>query len=284
MRFTAISGLVFAALLQVGQQPGVTGPPALGAGGGTITGPIFAPQGCATPPYGFSGLGFATGVCYNTPTSELFLQWSAGNELRVGPSYAFTPSFRAGSTSLGYTFGDDLDTGIRNPSPGANLLDLVAGNVNSLQIQTTGISVNGELRNAQGSESGQTKALTESSATAFIRFDLSGSGNDATGGELHYCIVARDAANERQVRCAKMNFAIASVGGVETCSLSASNQGNDGNADAITSGTLTYAFTTDTTPTNGCEIEVNAVSSLTQVNFDINFKPHTPRDITWVAL
>ena len=55
MRFTAISGLVFAALLQVGQQPGVTNPPGVASSLSAAAFPLLAPGGShAAPSYAFS--------------------------------------------------------------------------------------------------------------------------------------------------------------------------------------------------------------------------------------
>lgn len=118
------------------------------------------------------------------------------------------------------------------------------------------------------------RALTESSATSVVRIQLT--GNDInTGGDVSYTIQAAD-GTDRQVRARGcIAFAVRQSGATETCVIAACQNGTadasvseteDANTPAISSGTLTYAVTCSTSPTNGIDIQINAVSSLTQTS------------------
>jgi hypothetical protein len=112
--------------------------------------------------------------------------------------------------------------------------------------------------------------LTESSATAVVQIPVaSGAG---TGGTFNYCVFATDGTDHQQ-RCSRIKFSTVNKAGTETCGLNTDTatandasitETEDGNAAAISSGTLTYAIACDTAPTNAVNITINAVSSLTQ--------------------
>lgn len=113
------------------------------------------------------------------------------------------------------------------------------------------------------------KALTESAATSVIRIPVAAGAG--TGGKLTYTVFATD-GTDHQSRSSFIRFAAVNKAATETCGMS-NNAGTadasiteteDGNASAISSGTLTYAITCDTTPANAVDIQINAVSSLTQ--------------------
>lgn len=125
---------------------------------------------------------------------------------------------------------------------------------------------------------GGTVTLTESSATNVLTIPVAVS--TATGGEIMYTVEAKDATNT-QARRGSVRYAVANnSSGTETCGVYGVDNAvtvnpaetNDGSgAGAITSGTLTYGWTSDTTGTNQCVLKLNAVSSLTQTTFQIHY-------------
>lgn len=117
------------------------------------------------------------------------------------------------------------------------------------------------------------KALTESSATAIAQVSVASGAY--TGGELRYTIFASD-GTDHQARHGRINFSAVNKAGTETCVMAPGtvDQTTDGNAGAISSGTLTYAITCTTTPTNGVQFEVSAVSSLTQTTLQAYYSIH----------
>lgn len=120
--------------------------------------------------------------------------------------------------------------------------------------------------------------LTESSATTVLTVPVAVS--TGTGGEIIYTVEARDATNT-QIRRGTVRYAVANnSSGTETCGVYGVDNAatvnpaetNDGSgAGAITSGTLTYAWTSDTTGTNQCVLKLNGVSSLTQTTFQFHY-------------
>lgn len=134
---------------------------------------------------------------------------------------------------------------------------------------------------------GGTVTLTESSATTVLTIPIPVS--TGSGGFINYVVDARDATNV-QIRTGNVSFAVANnSGGTETCNVfgigpttqavggNTTNPANptevqDGSGTgAITSGTLTYAWSVDTTGTNSCVLKLNAVSSLTQTTLQVHY-------------
>lgn len=149
------------------------------------------------------------------------------------------------------TTAGDTPAGSFYPIGGDDSVDVGQYNVRVRNIQMT--------RSIQGSK---TKALTESSATA--AWDCALAAGAHTGGTLNYCVYAAD-ATDQQERCASIKVSAVNKAGTTTCVMSPGtvNETTDGNAGALSAGTLTYAVTcTDTTDSFG--ILFNAVSSLTQ--------------------
>lgn len=156
--------------------------------------------------------------------------------------------------------------------------DNAGGNITLAAGQGTGTAAGGDLRLqtspsiATGSTAqtlsdcylirAQKKTLTESTATPFVRVNIA-SGVAAvtgwTGGTVFYTIVAND-ATDFQSRSGSFNFSIVNKGGTETAVLGTVSA----EAAALSSGTLSVTFDTDTSPTNAVDIRANAVSSLTQ--------------------
>jgi hypothetical protein len=114
------------------------------------------------------------------------------------------------------------------------------------------------------------KTLTESSATAIVQVPIAASAG--TGGTLNYCVFAAD-ATDQQERCASIRFAITNKAATETCGMNPTtvNETTDNNAASISTGTLTYAVTCDTSPSNAVNFAINAVSSLTQTTLEARY-------------
>lgn len=117
---------------------------------------------------------------------------------------------------------------------------------------------------------GSNKDLTESTATTFVTINVA-SGSWA-GGEVSYTIEASN-GTDHQLRHSAIKYAAVNKAGTLTCGITTQdgtagttvNETTDGNAVAISSGTLTYAITC-ATGTNLINIKANAVSSLTQTS------------------
>lgn len=115
----------------------------------------------------------------------------------------------------------------------------------------------------QGVSFNNSKALTESAATAFVQIAVASGSH--VGGTVHYAIVAND-GTDYQTRSGSFPFALINKAGAETASL-----GTPADCVAISTGTLTATFDTDTSPTNAVNIRANAVSSLTQTTLTIRY-------------
>jgi hypothetical protein len=129
-----------------------------------------------------------------------------------------------------------------------------------------------------GSSGKATKTLTESSATTVIRIPVASGA--ATGGKLIYTVFASD-STDHQIRTGTVSYAVVNKGGTETCAVNgvdgsftanpAETQDGSG-AGAMSTGTLTYAWSVDTAATNACDLKLNAVSSLTQTTLQIRYR------------
>lgn len=116
----------------------------------------------------------------------------------------------------------------------------------------------------QGVSFNNSKALTESAATAFVRIAVASGSH--VGGRIKYTIVAND-GTDYQTRSGMFNFSLVNKGGTETAGLgTVMNE-----SVAVSTGTLTVTFDTDTSPTNAVDIRANAVSSLTQTTLQISY-------------
>jgi len=130
---------------------------------------------------------------------------------------------------------------------------------------------------AWGTAGGARKTLTETTATSTIRIPVAAGAG--TGGTFSYCVFASDATDQQQ-RCGRIKFSVTNKAATETCGLNTDTavandasitETEDGNAAAISAGTLTYAITCDTTPANAVDIQINATSSLTQTTLEARY-------------
>lgn len=109
-----------------------------------------------------------------------------------------------------------------------------------------------------------TKTLTESTDTTFVRVAVASGAR--TGGAVFYCLNAAD-ASDHQERCGSVPFAVVNKAGTETCAV-----GTASDVVAVSAGTLTVTWNVNTaTPTNGCDLMANAVSSLTQTTLNLSY-------------
>jgi hypothetical protein len=131
---------------------------------------------------------------------------------------------------------------------------------------------------------GGSVALSAGSATAVLTVPTA--NNTSTGGTIMYTVDSGDATNS-QARSGQVRFAVATNNAAaETCVVYGVDQGpvgvggptlnpdqtEDGSgAGAMTSGTMTYAWSVDVTGTNTCVLKLNAASSLTETRLNIHY-------------
>lgn len=128
-----------------------------------------------------------------------------------------------------------------------------------------GATLSGDL-NAVVIEGANSKTLTESTPTSFVRVDVS--AGSFVGGTIYYTIYANDGSNY-QARSGSINFSIVN----ESADTETPGLGTVINESiAASAGTLTVAFTTDDSPTDGINIQANAVSSLSQTTLQIKYR------------
>lgn len=110
------------------------------------------------------------------------------------------------------------------------------------------------------------KTLTESSATNFVRVDVS--AGSFVGGTIFYTVYADDGSNF-QARSGSFNFSIVNESAdTETAGISTVSS----ESIAANGGTLTVSFSTSDTPTDGINFQANAVSSLSQTTLQIKYR------------
>lgn len=205
------------------------------------------------------------------------------------------PSFFTGSTSNTFHLSELADAGFDFQNACTTGLGTAACTDPTFQVHShnqdtgeflsmahdgkAGVIVGGNSTVLDGTiRLGGTVTLTESSATNVLTIPVAVS--TGTGGEIMYTVEAKDATNT-QVRRGSVRYAVANnSSGTETCGVYGVDnavtvnpaQTNDGSgAGAITSGTLTYAWSSDTSGTNSCVLKLNGVSSLTQTTFQIHY-------------
>lgn len=127
-----------------------------------------------------------------------------------------------------------------------------------------------------GGSGGLVKALSAGSATAILRIPIA--SDRGRGGWIRYRIFASD-GTAQQVRAGHVQFAMVAEGTTETCAVYGvdalltvnPDQTQDGSgAGAITSGTLTYQWGVSTSPSNACDLTLNAASSLTETTLEFS--------------
>lgn len=262
---------------QVGQQPGVTGPV---FSGGSVALPLGAPTGCTPPGYGFTGV-TNSGMCWDGVNTKITNGFS--NTISIEPvDTIFTRPIYENTGVTTYSWLNDVNTGLQDPSPGSGSFNLMANGSLIAQVNTTQFLVgNVPVTNSHGNNGGWSKNLTESSATPVLRLDLN--NNDYVGGFIEYCVRARD-ASDYQVRCSRVEITAVSKAGAVTCTIGATDETNDGSTFAASAGTLTYALTVDTGTSQKCIFKINAVSSLTQIVLEADVKFNSPIYASWTGL
>jgi len=131
---------------------------------------------------------------------------------------------------------------------------------------------------AWGKAGGAIKTLTESAATSAVQIPIANLAG--AFGEFCYTVKAAN-ATDSQIRGSCIKYTVTAKAGTETCSLipqsalvsdASITETEDGSGSgAITTGTLTYAITCSTSPSNAVDIQINAVSSLTQTTLNVTY-------------
>lgn len=225
---------------------------------------------------------------YNTYTNgsvyeRLSISWAA-NLCTIGTEHSGGTlrnlKFTGGGTSvinLNSGSGSTLEFASSKIGVGTTQAEWVSGGTGVLDFVATGLAPRTNNTPLLGTAAlqwkevhsgiyggGNAKALTESSATAFVR--VACASNASTGGLLRYKIRANDATNYQLVS-GSVHFAIVNEGGTETCVFgTVVNE-----ADCTPTGTLTVTFDSDTSPANAVDLRANAVSSLTQTTLAIDY-------------
>lgn len=142
------------------------------------------------------------------------------------------------------------------PASGAVATITNGASTNNIQcLQDNGTNINCTLDGGATWSKMVTKSLTDNTAATFVRIGVASSNRQ--GGVVRYCADG-DNATDFQSRCGTVTFAIVNKAGTETCVV-----GTPSDTVAVSTGTLTVAFTVDTaTPTNGCDLRVTVDSSL----------------------
>lgn len=127
-------------------------------------------------------------------------------------------------------------------------------------------TISGDL-NAIVIDGANSKTLTESSATSFVRIDVS--ADSFVGGQVFYTVYATDGA-DYQVRTGSFNFSIYNTSGPDDEYITIGTVINE--AYVSSTGTLTVSFTGDTSPTNGVNLQANATASIGQSTLQIKYR------------
>jgi hypothetical protein len=122
------------------------------------------------------------------------------------------------------------------------------------------------------------KSLLGGGAVNFVQVGVASGGYQ--GGVIEYCADASD-GTEFQSRCGILPIALINKGGTETCTVG--TPGTSSESIAVSAGTFTVAFTTDTSPTNACNFAANGTSSLTENVMRINFTVRLFGNVTSAA-
>lgn len=179
---------------------------------------------------------FGQGVTKASPTGFAFTTTGGSGSNNAGGGLTIIPGFGTGTAA-----GGDLRLQ-RSPS-------IATGS--TLQSATDAYFIRSQM-----------KALTDATATAFVRLSIPqgvAGLTGWTGGTVFYTIIANDGTNY-QARRGSVNFACVNEAGTEACTLgTVVNE-----ADGTPTGTLTVTFDTNSGAADTMDIRANATSSLTE--------------------
>lgn len=141
-----------------------------------------------------------------------------------------------------------------------------------------GLRHGSDLTEARGFDRMQyVKDLTEGAATKVVSVVVE--PGQSVSGMVSYVVSAVDMSPGRryqhQARAGHVSFTVTNDGGVESCAVTGDDRGenpterSDGSSLVATDGVMGYAWATSTYPKNGCELTLNAWSSLQQTQFQI---------------
>lgn len=115
---------------------------------------------------------------------------------------------------------------------------------------------------------GSQKTLTAAAATAVVRIAVP--QGTVTGGVFEYVVHADD-GTEYQARSGRLNWQAVNKAGTETCVVGDGSaiETEDGSSLAASSSTLTYAVTCTSNAADTVDLEINAVSGLTETTLRV---------------
>jgi hypothetical protein len=145
----------------------------------------------------------------------------------------------------------------------------------TLGVAATKYSTSYVSRSIQGSKS---KALTESSATSFVRIAVpQTAGANYGGGSAVYTIYSTDGTDSQSLN-GDIRWAMVNKAGTESCSIG--EVGTPVLAESTGASTLTCTFTCATAAADTVDISANCVSSLVQTTFTAQYRLNMPQPNT----
>lgn len=185
------------------------------------------------------------------------------------------PDGAAATPSL--SFENDPDTGLY--STGSNVIRMTTGGTQQWALSGTSLApiadnsedIGDTIRGVKtlylqtSTQDCDTTTLAAGSATDLVRITVAAGAY--VGGAIDYTVYAND-ATDFQMRSARQNFAVVNKAGTETCVISAASELLDGSVVAASAGTLTYGVTCTSSVDGTVDIEINAVSSLTETTLE----------------
>lgn len=198
------------------------------------------------------------GITLGTNTGEV--NWGSGNLNKSQYDTTNAPDalkFGLGTVSRSLIILDqgDIDSDVGNGPCGAAACAELGINIVDAAASSTEYR-----RYAHWGSAGQwITALVDGAATSVVQIPIAAAAG--VGGKLRYSIFATD-GTDHQMRSGFITFVAVNKAATETCTLSGSAETSDGSVIAASTGTLTYAITCDTTPTNAIAIQFNTASSI----------------------
>lgn len=226
---------------------------------------------------GFQAIQFTDNLFMGLSTGLYFMAY-ANTSPAIYANSTQTPDtmvLGTGTAANSWIIAEQQDTGFDFAHAQATNPTLFIHSADQTTTEWLGLYANvtsgGNLDTNLGKElHGANKALTAGSATSVFRINLATLA--AVGGEVQYVVYAAD-GTDVQSRGGTIVFQAVNKAATETCTISTSadQETEDGSTIAASSGTLTYTWTTDVTPTNGCDLQLNAASSLTETSLGITY-------------
>jgi hypothetical protein len=210
-----VLALLLPAFLWPQDAPIATRPPGSSGGvaftGGTVTTPLLGPTGCTNPAYSWTG--HATkGLCFDSPYIQLR---GSGGAFPYGE--VFLGSAAGNKSGLFDYSAAGSATGIRADGTAGTLESLVDGSARSTLTTTALTLASLALRGVTELQGSTSKALTDATATAFVRVAIVQTiGSNFEAGEVNYTIYCDDDTNQA-TQSGRVRFACHNLAGTESC-------------------------------------------------------------------